>query len=110
MSVDQWADQLYGPVEKYRARGDGFTLWKRQSTAVNISRSMWEDRDRQIALLDVLPRRGEHIAIVVYFPENNWYAACAGFGCSYLSATLPDYDAAEAHGRHHERKMSRREY
>ncbi len=78
MSVDKWQEQLYGP----------------EPTGVSIARNLTQDRERQVAALDPLPRRHEHHALAVHHPRDNWYGVCAGFACDYLGPRRTSRQAA----------------
>lgn len=92
MSADRYFEQLFSAES--RAQG-GWIGWKVNSTGYNISRKLWELRDRAKGKR---PAIGGHLPVILWMPYVG-HAAC--LGCTWIDPGAEDLDLAAARARSH---------
>lgn len=100
-----WANKLYGPVPTKKPAGTaggmaGYDRWKRLTTAVQMSETLWRKRCVAVAALPVHHAATDHAPLIL--PDDDYFhGVCAAEGCRYLGPDRPNERAALGDARRH---------
>lgn len=101
MSINDWAEQLFGPEPPPAPPGKAaFGRFRRIAGGRNVAAGMRRQRDLLIAGLPRMPSRHEHVPLVLHQPAY-WYGACGAWSCGFLGPARDDEDEARADAEAH---------
>lgn len=102
MTSDAWEEALFGPVPPPQPAGmAAYGRFKRITTGHNVASNMRRQRDELIADLPRLPRRDEHVPLVIDRSASLYYATCGAWNCDFLGPARQEREAAEADAAAH---------
>lgn len=102
MTSDAWEEALFGPVPPPQAAGMGaFARFKRVTTGHNVASNMRRQREELIADLPRIPRRDEHVPLVIHRAASLYYAACGAWSCDFLGPARDVRDTAAQDAQRH---------
>jgi hypothetical protein len=78
-----------------------YARFKRVTTGHNVASNMRRERDEQIAALPRMPRRDEHVPLVIHRPAGLYYATCGAWSCDFLGPARQERELAAADAQGH---------
>jgi len=99
VSINAWADQLFGPEPPPAPPGEAaFGRFRRITGAQNVAAGLQRQRDLLIAGLPRMPSRHEHVPLALHQPD---YGACGAWSCDFLGPSRDGEDEAIADAESH---------
>lgn len=102
MTTDAWEEAVFGPVPPAQPPAvAAYARFKRVTTGHNIATQIRRQRNDLIAELPRMPRRDQHVPLVIHRPATYYYAACGAWSCDFLGPARDVRAAAAGDAQRH---------